>query len=208
MEEICRTNHGVKNIQVVSNGITDDFFAVPRKRSDAPARFLFVGRLSPHKNVVGLLEALAKVDKTLGLDIIGDGECREELECLTRSRQLSGVTFHGRLPRESIKQYYSTANAFILPSTVEPQGIVLLEAMACRIPVIVSQASGLADTIKGSGIVVEPTVEGIASGIREFLAMSPSETQTMVDSASRKIKEFSWSSLLGTYLRLYEAAAH
>jgi glycosyltransferase involved in cell wall biosynthesis len=205
-QEVCSANPKVKNVQVISNGITSDFFHVPRKRLDTPPRLLFVGRLSPHKNVAGLLEALATIDTTLGLDIIGDGECREQLEKLANVKKLSGVKFHGRLPRDSIKHFYSTSSAFILPSTVEPQGIVLLEAMACRIPIIVSLASGLADTVKGSGILVEPTVDGIASGIKEFLSMSPGDTEIMVNSASRKAQELSWSSLLATYVNLYEGA--
>jgi glycosyltransferase involved in cell wall biosynthesis len=207
MQEVCEANPKVKNIQIISNGITKDFFEVPRSVANGIQRLLFVGRLAPHKNVASLLEAIAAVDTNLGLDIIGDGECRRDLEELANARNLSGVKFHGQLSRDSIKYFYSTAAAFILPSTVEPQGIVLLEAMACRVPVIVSRASGLADTIRGSGIIVDPTVEGIASGMREFLSMSSDQCQSMVDGAFQKVQELSWSSLLDSYTSMYDIAA-
>ena len=207
LQRVREENPKVENIQIISNGVTEDFFDVPREQSDGQRRFLFVGRLAPHKNLARLLEAIAIVDPTLDLDIVGDGECRPELEILASAKKLSGVKFHGQLSRESIKHFYSAASAFILPSTVEPQGIVLLEAMACRLPVIVSQASGLADTIRGSGIIIEPTVEGIASGIRKFLSISPDDAQMMVDGAFRKVQERSWSTLLNSYTSLYDMAA-
>jgi glycosyltransferase involved in cell wall biosynthesis len=206
-QQVCEANPKVRNIQVISNGVTKDFFEVPRKQTNDLQRLLFVGRLAPHKNVASLLEAIAMIDSTLGLDIVGDGECRRQLEELVNAKKLSGVKFHGQLPRDTIKHFYSASSAFILPSTVEPQGIVLLEAMACRLPVIVSQASGLADAIRGSGIIVNPTVEGIASGIKEFISMGPDDVREMADAAFRKTQKLSWSSLLDSYVSLYDTAA-
>lgn len=207
LQQVRESNSKVKDIRIISNGITKDFFEVSRSQAIGPRRFLFVGRLAPHKNVAGLLEAIAMVDPSLGLDIVGDGECRRQLEMLAIAKGLSGVRFHGQLTRDSIKSFYSTSSAFILPSTVEPQGIVLLEAMACRLPVIVSEASGLAETIRGSGIIIKPTVDGIASGIEEFLSMTSEQTQVMTDAAFRKVQDLSWESLLDTYTNLYEALA-
>ena len=212
MQEIRSANPKVKNIKVISNGITNDFFKVPRKRLNSSPRLLFVGRLSPaQRDVAGLLESTCygRYDD-LGprhhwRSVSADGNLEEPG---SRCRgNLSGVRFHGRLSRESIKHFYSTSDAFILPCTVEPQGIVLLEAMACRIPVIVSEASGLTNTIRGSGIIVEPTAEGIALGIKEFMSMSPAEAEVMAGDAFRKVQELSWTSLLDTYLDLYEEAA-
>lgn len=206
-QEICRVNPRVKNIRLISNGITDDFFQVPRTPPGDAARFLFVGRLSPHKNVASLLEALETIDPELGLDIIGDGECREQLESLSAAKNLHGVKFHGSLPRDSVKGFYSTCSALILPSTFELQGIVLLEAMACKVPVIVSQESGLASVIQGSGIVIEPTAHGISIGIKEFLSMEPGDVDSMVSTAYGKVRKLSLGAIARTHINLYEYIA-
>lgn len=207
MQEICQANPRVENVQLISNGITDDFFQVPRTPLGDAARFLFVGRLSPHKNVASLLEALEMIGPELGLDIIGDGECREQLESLSAAKNLHGVKFHGSMPRDSVKRFYSTCSALILPSTFELQGIVLLEAMACRVPVIVSQESGLAAVIRGSGIIIEPTAHGIAIGIKEFLSMGPGDIDSMVTKAFDKTRKLSLSAITRTYINLYEMIA-
>jgi glycosyltransferase involved in cell wall biosynthesis len=207
MEEIRQSNPRTKNIKLISNGIADDFFDVPRKVAQDKPRFLFVGRLSPHKNVAALLKALEVVDPELELDIVGDGECREQLARLASAKNLHGVKFHGSLPRDSVKHFYSTCSALILPSTFELQGIVLLEAMACRAPVIVSQESGLASMIQGSGIIVEPTPHGIASGIKEFLSMGPGDIDSMTFDACTKVRELSLTATARTYINLYKTVA-
>jgi glycosyltransferase involved in cell wall biosynthesis len=206
-EEILREYSGVKNVRVISNAIRDDFFEVPRHPTSGTLRLLFVGRLGPHKNVASLLEALELVDQDIELDIVGDGEYRQQLEDLAASKKLANVTFHGKLTRDEIKSFYSTCGALVLPSTVEPQGIVLLEAMACRTPVIATKMSGLVQTIDGAGILIDPTVQGIANGITTFAAMNASEVDLMTAEAFRRARQLSWSTLLKTYLDLYEAVA-
>lgn len=207
MQEIRSSNPTARSIHLISNGITDDFFQVAREPLGDTSRLLFVGRLSPHKNVAALLEAIEMVDTGLGLDIIGDGECREQLQSLAFAKKLHGVKFHGSLPRDSVKRFYSTCGALILPSLFELQGIVLLEAMACRVPVIVSQESGLAEVIQGSGIVVEPTADGIAFGIKEFLSMTSGDIDSMTTDARAKVQAFSLSSIARTYVNLYGTVA-
>ena len=203
--EIMQEYPSVKDVLVISNGVTDDFFLVPRESDSQVRRLLFVGRLSAHKNVATLLQALELVDKTLGLDIIGDGECRLQLEHLVNAKGLCNVRFYGQLSRDEIKRFYSTCSAFVLPSTVEVQGIVLLEAMACRVPIIVTEASGLAKIIDDVSILVKPTVQGIANGLKTFNAMSTYDAELMANKAFERVQQFSWATLLKRYMDLYKA---
>jgi glycosyltransferase involved in cell wall biosynthesis len=198
-----------RDVQIMTNGITDDYFSVQRDSSGQAPRLLFVGRLSVHKNLINLLEALDSLDGKYGLDIVGEGERRQDLEDFIAARRLSNVTLHGRLDREAIKSFYSSCSAFILPSISEPQGIVLLEAMACRVPVIVSKVSGLAPSIEraGAGILIDTTSEGIAAGITRFEEMSGSEREQMGDRGFVQARLFSWSTIVGTYLDMYERVA-
>jgi glycosyltransferase involved in cell wall biosynthesis len=191
-----------RGIIVMSNGITDEFFDVPREPGRSSGRLLFVGRLSPHKNVAGLLDALATRESKFGLDIVGDGESREELEAFVAERQLTNVTFHGKVNRDELHQFYSSCSAFVLPSFYEQQAMVLLEAMACRVPIIASRVN-VSDTTNGSVIFVDPTTEGIISGIAEFAGMSMEEVDEMVDSAYQKVRRLSWSAVIDSYVDLY-----
>jgi glycosyltransferase involved in cell wall biosynthesis len=201
--ELMRDYPNNRGVLVMSNGITDDFYEVSRNPGDTTGRLLFVGRLSPHKNVAGLLEAIALTDCKYGVDIVGDGESRKGLEALAAAKNLTNVTFHGRLRRTELHQFYATCSAFILPSFYEQQAMVLLEAMACRVPIIASKVNAVANTFDGSAIVVDPTAEGIASGIEEFARMTAAEIEGMVDRAYKKVKKLSWNTIVKSYIDLY-----
>jgi glycosyltransferase involved in cell wall biosynthesis len=203
--ELMREYPDNRGMVVLSNGITEDFYEVPRRHlSGTNGRLLFVGRLSPHKNVTGLLEALALPGSDFGADIIGDGECRDELEKLAASKKLSNVTFHGRLSRREIQEFYSICSAFVLPSFHEQQPMVLLEAMACRAPIITSKVNALSDTIDGAAIIVDPSIQGISDGLKEFARMNPGEIQAMVDRAFERVQKLSWSAVIISYIELYK----
>jgi glycosyltransferase involved in cell wall biosynthesis len=201
--ELMREYPHNRGVIVMSNGITDDFYEVPRDPDNTSGRLLFVGRLAPHKNVAGLLEALATSSAKFGLDIVGDGESRKDLEILAASKNLANVTFHGRLDRHALQPFYATCSAFILPSFYEQQAMVLLEAMASRVPIIASKVNAQSSTISGSAIVVDPTAEGIASGIEEFARMSAAEVEAMVDRSFQKVKQLSWGTIINSYIDLY-----
>jgi glycosyltransferase involved in cell wall biosynthesis len=202
--ELMRGYHNNRGVIVMSNGVTEDFFEVSRNAADTTGRLLFVGRLSPHKNVAGLLEALALSNFRSGIDIIGDGECRKDLEDFVAAQNLDNVTFHGRLSRDEVKRFYATCAAFILPSFSDEQPMVLLEAMACRVPIITSKVNALSNTIDGAAIVIDPTVEGIAKGIEEFARMNTRDMEAMVDRAFERVKKLSWDTIIQSYIDLYE----
>jgi 1,2-diacylglycerol 3-alpha-glucosyltransferase len=132
-------------IEVVPSGIDVRHFGSGRRdealRSSLRAGpgdrlLLCVSRLAKEKNVELLLEALARrPDPSLKLAIAGDGPAREELEAFARARGLAGrVTFMGVVDRERLPDLYASADAFVMPSTSETQGLVLAEALAAGAP--------------------------------------------------------------------------
>jgi glycosyltransferase involved in cell wall biosynthesis len=192
---------------VMSNGIGEDFFKVERRPAGSKApRLLFVGRLSPHKNLTALVEALSTIDDEITLDIIGDGECRRELRMLIADKKLANVRLHGRLSRDEVKKFYATCSALILPSLYEVQPIVLLEAMASRIPIIVSKGIGI-DVEAREAVLIEPTAQGIAHGIESFAAMTPEAQDLLADAAFKRAEKHRWRALMGSYIDLYDGMA-
>jgi glycosyltransferase involved in cell wall biosynthesis len=125
--------------------------------------FLYVGRLSLEKNVDGLIQAFARYRERGGnwsLVLVGDGQERARLEQLCASLGVSKhVHFAGHIATKDTIPYYAFAGCFILPSTREPWGLVVNEAMASGLPVIVSSRCGCAEDLVepgGNGDLFDP----------------------------------------------------
>lgn len=104
---------------------------------------LYVGRLSPEKDLPTLIEAMKRVDPALELVLIGEGPQRAELEALVSESGLSSrVHFLGGKNLHDLVPYYASALALVLPSRREPWGLVVNEAMVLGCPVIVSDHCG------------------------------------------------------------------
>jgi glycosyltransferase involved in cell wall biosynthesis len=110
-----------------------------------------VARLSPQKNIGGLLRAFARIaadDSSVVLTVVGDGPTRTELEtCAHRLGIDDRVTFQGELDREGVRDVLWDAHAFVLPSHYETFGVVLLEAMATGLPVVATACGGPDDLV-------------------------------------------------------------
>ena len=121
-------------------------------RSPGEVRFIYVGRLSPEKDVPTLLRAFALALDELPqarLTIVGDGPERARLEgvagqlgCANRVRWL------GAIAREGVRAELRSADVFVLPSRFESMSYTLLEAMACGVVCVATRVGGNADLIR------------------------------------------------------------
>lgn len=154
---------GAGTVEVIPNVLFADRF--PPRRPDAVSRgdirFITVCNLVPEKGVDVLLHAFARLLHELPdavLEIAGDGPERRRLEAL-RARLGLGerVVFHGRVAAERVPGLLHAADAFVLASRHETFGVVLLEALACGLPVIASATGGARDIIDPDvGMLVSP----------------------------------------------------
>jgi glycosyltransferase involved in cell wall biosynthesis len=129
-----------------------------------PSRyFLYVGRLVEAKGVFDLLEAYAQLDpevrSQIGLVFAGDGIEHEAL--VERASRISPGTiqFLGFVHREQLPELYALADGFVFPTHSDPWGLVVNEAMACSLPIIVTNVAGCAlDLVQDgwNGFVVPP----------------------------------------------------
>jgi glycosyltransferase involved in cell wall biosynthesis len=131
--------------------------------------FICVARHSPEKNLARLLDAFRMYrerDGRWGLVLAGDGPLRRDLERKAGRLGLRDVRFTGWLDYELLPAYYGLAGALILPSISEPWGLVVNEAMACGLPVLVSRKCGCGPELclpGKNGYVFDPwNVGGIA----------------------------------------------
>ena len=118
------------------------------------------GRLAPEKSVETLLEGFAAAaarDARLRLVIVGDGTSAEALRKRAGASDLAGrVVFLGQLPRQQALAAVKGGDVFLFASRTETQGLVLVEALACGVPVIAVAAPGVSDSVDDGldGLVV------------------------------------------------------
>lgn len=118
--------------------------------SDESVIFLFVGRLVAHKGVNDLIQVFKKIrNENAILVFVGDGPMRYDVEHATQMTQK--IRYLGRLSGESLLEIYHAADILVLPSHIEPWGLVVNEAMAVGLPVIVSDRVGCADDLVEHG---------------------------------------------------------
>jgi len=141
--------------KIISIGDFNERFNIPEKC----LKLLYVGRLFPEKSIDTLIGALPFVlnkYKDVHLMIVGAGYLREKLEKLAEKLKVSDhITFLGLVNEEDKILAYNTSDIFILPSLAELEGMVVLEAMACGKPIIISDAEMSASRffVEGNGFL-------------------------------------------------------
>ena len=168
-----------------------------RQRLELPERyFLASSRFVPKKNLPALLRAYTHYRKLAGarawdLVVVGDGEFRSEL---LRLRENLGLREHVLLPGfkqyEELPVYYGLASAFVHASTVEQWGLVVNEAMAARLPVLVSNRCGCAPDLVEEGVngfTFDPSNERELARLLGRLSASACDLASLGDASGRKI---------------------
>ncbi|HET9002778.1 MAG TPA: glycosyltransferase family 1 protein [Gemmatimonadaceae bacterium] len=169
---------GATDVEVWGRGVDAETFS-PARRSAAlrdaygltnAFTFVHVGRLAAEKGIATIIDAFALASRSLPpgairLIIAGVGPCEAEL----RARAPKHVTFLGYLNRKTmLPRLYASADAFVFSSLTETLGLVVLEAMACGLPVVATPAGGVADHLRDgeNGIAFPPhDAEAMARGM-------------------------------------------
>lgn len=121
--------------------------------------FVFVGKLVERKrpfDLVRAIEKLAAEGERVALLLIGDGPDRRRIEEYTKLRELQCVRFLGFVNQSEMPKFYSLSDVFVLPSEMDPRGTVTNEAMACGLPVVISDRVG----VWGEGDIVRHNDNG------------------------------------------------
>lgn len=161
--------HGAPNVSVVSElsvpaSLLEDSAAAPRENAtslDRP-KFVAVARLEYWKGVHLTVRGFASARRVLPdarLVVVGDGPERARLGRLTRRLRLDDcVEFVQQLPRSEVLRAMSSATALVHPSLHDSSGNVLVEALACGLPIIYLKTGGPAVVVPpGAGLPVEPS---------------------------------------------------
>lgn len=170
-------------------------------------QFVFVGRLDAIKGIFPLLEAMKLAAPGTHLTVIGDGPERPEFEKKIAENGLSGrVKLLGAQPEKVVFAEIERAQALILPSFHETQGIVLLEANACARPVIATDIAGIREVVRQgeTGWMVEPNNPKALAEAMNWLVENPAEAAKMGENGRAHVSEkFGWEKIALETERFY-----
>jgi glycosyltransferase involved in cell wall biosynthesis len=171
-------------------------FALPEEKI-----ILFVGRLVHEKGVHVLVNAVPKVLGKVNakLIIVGNGYMREQLSNIVKSMGFAHkVMFTGFVDDETLRKLQKCADVSVVPSLFEPFGIVALEAMAAKSPVVVSDTGGLSEIVEHdvSGVkVYADNPESLAWGITKVLT-DDNYANWLRNNAYKRIQEkYDWNKI-------------
>jgi glycosyltransferase involved in cell wall biosynthesis len=215
-------------IEVVYNAIDERFLHGHASETDRQALaerylvnhpfLLYAGRISPHKNVVRIIEAFAALKAELEkegafpglkLIIIGDElSMHPDLRrTVVRSRMQNEVRFMGFVPIEVLRVFYDAAKIFVFPSLYEGFGLPPLEAMAHGTPVVTSNTSSLPEVVGNAAVLVNPeNVFEIMRALLRVLLDQPLRDK-LKGRGYEQAKRFSWDASARQILRVYHEVA-
>jgi glycosyltransferase involved in cell wall biosynthesis len=173
-------------LHVVHCGLdTSEFTPADGPRDSGPLRVLNVARLSPVKGHALLLEAVAALrdrGRDVRLTIVGDGPERKRLERLARELGIDeAVDLPGPVGQDRIRGFFAGADVFCLPSFAEGVPVVLMEAMAMRLPVVATRVMGVSELVEHGthGLLVAPGRADLLAGAIADLADDLERRQLM-----------------------------
>jgi len=185
----------VKNVIVTPNGVDALRFYpnATQNTHELPEKFiLYVGTLQPRKNLQTLFRVWNEIKdefETLWLVAAGDAGtvfAKTNLSLTERVRLL------GYVSENDLPGIYAKATAFVLPALDEGFGLPVLEAMACGVPVVVSDGGALPETVGNAGLIFEATdSNGLATAIKKCLNDNDL-CSALVIKGFERIKQFTW----------------
>ena len=204
-------------ICVIPNGIDLEKFNTLRKSKMHSTKIaesddkviLFVGRLHPIKGLAYLIKAMKIIHQRYPksrLLIVGDGDERDNLNMIVKNSNLNEcVTFIGKVPNKSIPEYMALADILVLPSLSEGFPVVILEAMACGLPIVATKIRGNQEIIKDwdNGFLVEPrNSENITEKV--LLLLKDDQLRRIIAGKNIEVaKRYSWESVARRVEEIY-----
>lgn len=191
----------------------DQFLPRNHTLSENPKRFelIYVGRMAKEKNLGFLLRAFARAaakDKRLKLKMVGDGPQMVELKLLAKQLSIHHrITFTGIIPFEHVVDALSHADIFIFSSTSETQGLVILEAMAASLPLVMVTSKALLYFVNPGedSIVVSEDEEEMAAAILSLI-QNPGRLRDMGRAARKNAEKYSIPAMTSRLMDVYQTA--
>lgn len=177
-----------------------------------PDRFILqVGTVSPRKNFVGTLRALAAIPAAERVPLVVAGEFGWKFEPVLRTVSELGLTpwvrFLGYVRPADVPALYQLASVFVFPSLDEGFGLPILEAFAAGTPVVASSAGSLPEVARDAALLVPPEdVDALASAVHTMLTDDGHRAE-LVEQGRLRAARYTWKATAQAHLTVYREVA-
>jgi len=197
-------------VYTISNGVDPYWFSSIRPpKPYAFQYFVFIGNGSPHKNLARLLQAFNKVrpeQKLVCVGVFKDSRQRYTKVARLLRKMSDRVIITDRVSHEELRTIVKNSDGLILPSLYEGFGLPAVEAMAAKVPVLVSDTSALPEVCGKSAFYCDPyTTEGIAEGLESLIALKGEELERRVEEGSEHARQFNWDKAAQATLEVFKS---
>jgi len=200
--------NGLKTkVEVISNGVDLNRFYKKKMKKDG-ITILHIGRMSYEKNVDVVLQAMKLVSeyKKVKFMIVGGGPDLKRLKDYSKKINLN-VKFIGNVDNEKLVDYYNKADIFVTASTIETEGIVLLEAMACGLPIVGVDKLAIPEVVRDgeNGFIAKVNnPEDIARCLTK-LVKNPDLIKRLSNNSLKIVKKYSLENSINKLERIYNS---
>jgi glycosyltransferase involved in cell wall biosynthesis len=208
---------GEDKFEIIPFGVNTNFFRpINTPKDENLFKILSVGYFIERKGFEYLIRAMSYVlrkHSNVKLTIVGSGPLEKKLKDLLKELKLEDkVKIIKNVSDQELLNLYNSSNLFVLPSIIDSQGnteglgLVLMEAMACGLPVIGSNVGGIPDIIKDgdTGLLVEEKdVDGLSRTILDLIKDEELRKRIALEGYNEVRRNFSWEKIAKSYLKVY-----
>jgi glycosyltransferase involved in cell wall biosynthesis len=201
-----------ERVVVVAHGTDHEIVQHPKALSakEEDRRLLFVGRLSPQKNLPLLLRTVAmymkKYDRDIQLTMVGEGDMRPTIEAeILRLGLTAMAALPGAFCGETLESIYKNSDLLLLTSFEESFGLVLIEAMTKALPIVSVNIHSVRNVVANgvNGLLVEPTPEALAEAIHAMLTDREFYAEVSRNNLT-KSRKYGWKAAVEEISRIYD----
>ncbi len=204
--------NGVKNVHVLSNAIDFDSFNAARKKnySSKNIKLIYFGRIGYEKNIEVILFALKHLlwkKKNVCLTITGSGPALDYLKKIAEEQKLARhVSFQGPMDSAELARHIASHDIFVTASTIETQGLTILESMAAGLPCIGADCLAIPDAIMEgkNGFLFRPYDFVECANKIEKLLGSSALRKKLGNNSVKTVQKYSVEGIASQTLALYK----
>lgn len=204
--------HAAKTVHVVSNGIDDELFAkysfkIRERQQNDPLKIIWSSRVSKEKRILPFLESIkqSKYHKNIQLTVIGEGNQLQEAKAFTKANlNNTKITFLGLVPHEELFQHEKDQHLSIINSYgFDTQGMTILEAIACGLPVIYADPAMDENIPDQCGLRAKNNTPNAMAELLDYIFENPELIKTMSKAALKASPSVMQSAQIKKLLNLY-----
>jgi glycosyltransferase involved in cell wall biosynthesis len=206
--EFLEKSTGLTGVHAISCGINAGNYT-PNLAPRSENRILFVGRVTGEKQLDVLLGAFALLPKGLDatLEIVGGGDQKRNLEHLASTLGIANrVKFTGYVTEAQLREAYTRATVFAMPSIAELQSIATMEAMASALPIVAANAMALPHLVheNENGFLFSPgNQQELADKLEYVLTLPENELLALKNASLQMIEAHDIERTLNIFEKLY-----